>query len=270
MTKNKRMILLLLLAVGVLFLTACGSDSSTMTKKTTLKVGMELKYPPFETKNSNNQPDGASVMLANELGKVLGVTVEIIDISYPNLISSLETDKIDLIISSMSITEDRLEKIAFSEPYTSSPLFMLAYKGSKVKSAAELNDPSVIIVSKTGTVGALWAAKNAPQAQIRNIDDENSAVSEVATGNADVFIYDALSVIRQHENYPDTTRLVLENLPNTQGWAIGVNKGNRALLNQTNLFIQNAKINGTFDRIRDLYLKDEVELFKRYNLKFFF
>lgn len=270
MTNNKRIILLFFMAMGVFIFTGCQSDNSALTKKTSLKVGMALNYSPFETQNRNNQPDGASVMLANELGKSLGVTVEIIDIAYPNLISSLETGKIDLLISSMCIAEDQLEQIEFSEPYTSSSLCMLVYKDSKVKTPADLNDPSVIIVSKTGTVGALWAAKNVPQAQIRNIDDEDNAVSEVAKGNADVFIYDTLSIIHQHENYPDTTCLVFEHLPNTQGWAIGVKKGNHALLDQTNLFIQNAKTDGTFDRIRDLYLKDEVESFKKYNLKFFF
>jgi polar amino acid transport system substrate-binding protein len=270
MTKHKSIIQLLLISMSLLIFTGCQSDHSVMTKRIPLKVGMELNHSPFETKNSTNQPDGISVMIANELAKSLGTNIEIVDLSYENLISSLETGKIDLIISSMSITDERLEQIDFSAPYTSNPLSMLVYQDSKVKTPADLNDPSVIIVSKTGAVGAIWAAKNAPQAQIRNIDDSDSAILEVAEGNADVFIYDTLTLIRQHEIYPDTTRLIFEQLQNTQGWAIGVKKGNHVLLDQTNHFIQNAKTNGTFDRIRDNYLIDAVETFKKYNLKFFF
>lgn len=251
-----------------LLLTGC--TSSPTTAKEPLKVGMELKYPPFETKATDGKPDGVSVKMAEALGEYLGVPVEIVDTPYASLIPALETGKIDLIISSMTINEERLKKVDFSDPYTTSQLFLLAYKDSKVKSPADLNDPEVIIASKTGTIGALWAASNAPKAQIKNIDEEASAVLEVAQGKADVFIYDPLSVIRHQENYPDTTRVIYEALPNTKGWGIAVQKGNTELLNKVNEFLKKAKTDGTFDKIRDAYLKDKIEEFKKYNLEFFF
>lgn len=258
-----------LLMVSLLALTGCQTGNSS-EKASPLKVGMELKYPPFETKNTENQPDGVSVMMAKALGKSLGREVEIIDTPYPSLIPSLETGKIDMIISSMTITEERLKTVDFSDPYTTSQLFMLVYKDSKVQHPADLNDPEVIIASKTGTIGALWAATNAPKAQIKNIDEEASAVLEVSQGKADVFIYDPLSVLRHQENYPDTTRVVLEALPNTQGWGIAVKKGNTVLLDQINAFLKNAKTDGTFDSIRKTYLQDKIDEFKKYNLEFFF
>lgn len=262
---RKHLIWLVALA---LILTGCQSQSASNTE--VLKVGMELKYPPFETKAADGSPDGASVMMAKALGESLGREVEIVDTPYPSLIPALETGKIDMILSSMTINEERLKKVDFSDPYTTSQLFMLVYKDSKVQSPADLNDPSVIIAAKTGTIGALWAAANAPKAQIKNIDEEASAVLEVAQGKADVFIYDPLSVIRHQENYPDTTRVVMEALPNTKGWGIAVQKGNKELLDQINAFLKKAKTDGTFDKIRETYLKDKVEEFKQYNLEFFF
>ncbi len=257
----------LYLIILALFLTGCAASTP---KEETLKVGMELKYPPFETKTSDGTPDGASVMLAKALGEYLGKKVEIVDTPYPSLIPALETGKIDLIISSMTINEERLKKVDFSDPYTTSQLFMLVNKDSKVMHPSDLNDPEVIIVAKTGTVGALWAASNAPKAQIRNIDEEASAVLEVSQGKADVFIYDPLSVIRHQENFPDTTRVVFEALPNTKGWGIAVQKGNSTLLEQINAFLKKAKTDGTFDTIRKTYLKDKIDEFKKYNLEFFF
>jgi len=231
---------------------------------------MELKYPPFETKDSEGNPDGASVMLAKALGEYLGKEIEFVDTPYPSLIPSLETGKIDMIISSMTITEARQEKVDFSDPYTTSQLMMLVYKDSKVKSPADLNDPDVIIASKTGTIGALWAQSNAPDAQIKNIDEEATAVLEVAQGKADVFIYDPLSIIRHHENYPDSTRAVLEPLPNTGGWGVAVQKGDTDFVEKINEFIEKAKEDGTYDSIREKFLLEKMEDFNKYNLDFFF
>lgn len=257
---------LLLLIVAIFVLSGCQSQST----EEPLKVGMELKYPPFETKDANGNPDGASVMLANKLGEYLDREIEIVETDYGSLIPALEQGKIDLIISSMTITPAREEVVDFSEPYTNSQLMMLVYKDSKVQSPSDLNDPDVIIASKTGTIGALWAAQNAPNAQIRNIDEEASAVLEVAQGKADVFIYDPLSIIRHHENYPDTTRAILEPLPNTKGWGIAMRKGEDELKEKINAFIEKAKTDGTYDKIRETYLQDKIKEFEDYGLEFFF
>lgn len=260
----KKLIVLVLIAVFVL----SGCQNSEEDK--VLKVGMELKYPPFETKDENGKPAGASVMLAEALGEYLDMEIEIVETDYSSLIPALEQGNIDVIISSMTITPAREEVVDFSNPYTNSQLMMLVFKDSKVQSPADLDDSEVIIASKTGTIGALWAAENAPNAQIRNIDEEASAVLEVAQGKADVFIYDPISIIRHHENYPDTTRTVLEPLPNTKGWGIALRKGEEDLKEKLNAFIDLAKTDGTYDAIREKYLKDKMKEFEDYGLEFFF
>ncbi len=263
--------LTILMLIAVLVLVGCASKpEATSAENNVLKVGMELKYPPFETKDADGNPAGASVMLAEALGKYLGRDVEIIDTPYQSLIPALEQGDIDIIISSMTITEEREKVVDFSDPYTNSQLMMLVYKDSKVQSPDDLNNSDVVIASKTGTIGALWAASNAPNAKILNIDEEASAVLEVAQGNADVFIYDPLSIIRHHENYKDTTRAILEPLPNTKGWGIAMRKGENELRNQINEFIKTAKTDGTYDDIRNTYLKDKMEEFQQYGLEFFF
>lgn len=263
--------LLLLMIVAILVLAGCQSTTQDdSTAKEPLKVGMELKYPPFETKDENGKPAGASVMLAEALGVYLDREIEIVETDYSSLIPALEQGNIDLIISSMTITPAREEVVDFSNPYTNSQLMMLVYKDSKVMSPDDLNDPDVIIASKTGTIGALWAAEYAPKAQIKNIDEEASAVLEVAQGNADVFIYDPLSIIRHHDNYPDTTRAVLEPLPNTKGWGIALRKGEDELKGQLNDFIEKAKTDGTYEKIREKYLQDKIKEFDDNGLEFFF
>jgi len=270
-------ILLVIIVLSLVFAVSCGKSAdddtyglSSVLDKDVINVGMELQYPPFETKDKDGNPVGASVMLAEALGEYLGKEIEIVDTPYPSLIPALETGIVDIIISSMTITTEREEKVDFSIPYTTSQLMMLVNKDSKVKSPADLNSEDVIIASKTGTIGALWAVTNAPKAKVLNLEEEASAVLEVAQGKADVFIYDPLSIIRHQENYPDTTVAILEPLPNTKGWGIALRKEDPEFKAKLNEFITNAKEDGTYDNIRETYLKDKVEEFEQLGIDFFF
>ncbi len=263
MKKSAILLVILLLAFAVI---GCSSDDTDKV----LRVGMELKYPPFETIDADGNPEGVSVLMAESLGDYLGMEVEIIDTAYASLIPALESGNIDIIISSMTINEKRMEVVDFSDPYTTSQLMMLVHKDSKVKSYKDLDDSEVIIASKTGTIGALWAAANAPNAVIKNIDEEASAVLEVAQGNADVFIYDPLSIVNHQKNFPDTTLAILEALPNTQGWGIAMRKGEEDLRKDINEWLKKAKTDGTFKDIREKYLKEKVQEFEESGLDFFF
>lgn len=269
MTKNLRivfiMVLIFIVALGIV-----GCQSAKEEEGTVLRVGMELKYPPFETKDTSGKPVGASVMLAEALGDYLGREIEIVDTAYASLIPALEQGDIDVIISSMTITPVREEVVDFSDAYTNSQLMMLVHIDSKVHGPEDLNDSEVIIASKSGTIGAIWAAENAPLARVLNIEEEATAILEVAQGKADVFIYDPLSIIRHHENYKETTRAILEPLPNTRGWGIAMRKGEEEFKAQINAFLKLAKEDGTYDSIRETYLKQYIEEFESYGLDFFF
>lgn len=234
-------------------------------------VGMELEYPPFETIDANGQPSGASVEIAKALGEKLGREVKIENMSYPGLIPALISGKVDAVISSMTINEERAKKVDFSVPYTTSQLVMLVNKNSSVDSPADLNDKEVKVAIKAGSVSALWMDANAPKADLRTFDKESQAVLDVAQGKSDVFIYDPLAVVRHHKRYPATTRTVMEPLPNVSGWGIAIRKGQPELLAEIDEFVTSAKTDGTFDRIRDEFLKEKADEFeKETGMKFFF
>lgn len=262
---KKLLALVLLLMVALM-----GCNKNDDTENPVLKVGMELKYPPFETIDTDGNPDGVSVKLAQALGKYLGREVEIVETAYPSLLPALDSGKIDIIISSMTINAERSKVVDFSDPYTTSDLMMLIHKDSGIESYEDLNSPAVTIASKTGTIGALWAAENAPLAVIKNVEEEASAVLEVSQGKSDVFIYDPLTIINHHNNYPETTLAILEPLPNTKGWGIALAKGQEAFKEEINAFIKEAKEDGTFQEIRDTYLLDKIKEFESYGLEFFF
>ena len=234
-----------------------------------LRVGMELAYPPFEMTDTAGRPSGVSVRLAEALGRHLGRTVVIENISFDGLIPALKTGKIDCIISSMTATPERAKSIAFSQPYMRSGLALLAGAGSPVRGVADLDVPGRVVAVKKGTIGHQYATASLPQARVLVLDKESAAVLEVVQGKADAFIYDPLSVYRNHKRQPDTTRAILE-IFGAQPWAIGLRLGDEELATRVNRFLDEFRADGGFERLGDEFLKEEKDTFKSLGLPFFF
>ena len=171
-----------------------------------LRVGMELAYPPFETIDEQGRPAGVSVDLANAIGERLGRPVIIENTAFDGLIPALKTGRIDAIVSSMTATPERAESIDFSEPYVDTGLCLLVGKNSALKSIADADRPGMHLAVKKGTTGHLWAVANLHQSTILVLDKEAACVLEVVQGKADAFIYDQLSVFRHWQRNRDTTR----------------------------------------------------------------
>lgn len=223
-----------------------------------LRVGMELSYPPYEMVCNDGKPCGISVDMAEELGKFLGRKVQIENISYTGLIPSLNTGKIDLVISSLTNNPERAKAIDFSQPYLITGLSLLISAQSDLKNIEDANQPQRVIVVKSGTTGELYARKNLPEATIRVLDKESLCVLEVIQNKADAFIYDQFSVSTHWQKHPTTTR-ILDKPFATEEWAIGIKKGNQELLNQVNRFLEDFNSKGGMEKLREKYEQRAAE-----------
>ena len=243
----------------------------SFSKSETLVVGMELAYPPFEMSDENGKPTGISVDLAYALGEYLGRDVKIEDMSYGGLIPALKTKKVDIIISSMSITEERKRSVNFSIPYANSYLGLLLNKNSNIKTAMDLNQKGKKIAVKKGNSGYLIAQKYFPKAEILVFERESICVLEVVQGKADAFIYDPLTIYRNFIANQDTTTPLLEQFETEgQPWGIAYRIKDKELGIKIDEFIIQYKENGGFEKLIEKYLKEERAFFKEQNIPFFF
>jgi len=245
-------------------------SSGCQSKGDKLIVAMELAYPPFETKDSAGNPSGVSVDFAYAFGKYLGKDVEILDTAWDGLIPSLETGKADMVISSMTITDQRKEQVDFSIPYANAYLAILANKNSGIKSIDDLNQPGKKVAVKTGSTGYFYAQNNLKNAEIVSLPDESACVTEVTQGKADGFLYDQLTIYRNNMNNPDTTSAIYIPFQNVENWGVAVKKGNTELLNSLNDFIQKFSAEGGFDALTEKYLSEEKKAFDELGFKWFF
>ena len=126
--------IILILISAVLIVSGCGKKDTNE-----LIVGMELAYPPFETKDEYGNPTGVSVDLARAFGEFANRTVKIENVSWDGLIPALQAGKVDVVISSMTISEERKGKIDFSKPYAKALLALLANSETDINKAEDLD-----------------------------------------------------------------------------------------------------------------------------------
>lgn len=259
---KKYLVVLLALCVLLSCLSALAEDK--------LIVGMELAYPPFEGKDDNGDPAGLSVDFCYALGEYLGREVEIQNIQWDGLLTSLQTGSIDCIMSSMTITDARKEVVDFSDPYANAYLAILANVDSPVESIDDLNQSGMKVAVKVGSTGYFYAMEHLPECEIVGLADESACVVEVSQGKADAFLYDQLTIYRNQLANPDTTKAVFIPFQDAENWGIAVQKGDTELLNGINEFIKVYYEQGGFDQLTEKHLAAEKAAFDEYGFLWFF
>ena len=246
--------LILIISVILLALSACAPKEELPA----LKVGMDLRYPPFETVDSSSNPSGISVDIAKELGKFMGREVEIVDLPFGSLITSLQTGEIDIIIASMSITPARQETIDFTNPYVYFPLVTLANKAfvdaNNIQSIEDvLAYNGVKFAGQKGTVFLdIPTSKAANPGTPIETDSAALAVIEVTTGAAQATVLSLLAAASNYKANPASTVIFLDPLQ-VNPIGMGVKKGNAELLQKANEFIASMESEGVNTRLREKY-----------------
>jgi len=272
----KKIVLLFTLTMSIVTLAACGVAGDGET----LRVGMDLSYPPFETEQRgsfwfNREPHGISVDVAKELGEYLGRDVTIVDTSFGSLIPALNSGEIDVIIASMSITEERAESVDFSDPYFYFKIISLVNQDF-----ADAND-----ITEDTTSDELAEIEGARFVGIADqvsyqipldmgldvleATDLSSAVFEVTQGTRDILMMSAFPVGNNNQANPDTTMVVWDPFV-TSPIGMAVRQGEEDLLNDINAFIaQMHDEDGVYDRLRETWDDEVEERLGRYGLDFF-
>ncbi|MCF7929803.1 MAG: transporter substrate-binding domain-containing protein [Spirochaetales bacterium] len=271
MKKGFALALVLFMVSLAAFAGGQAESAVTVEEEEPLRVGMEMAYPPFEMTDEQGNPSGISVDFAKALGDYLGREVEFVNMAWDGLIPSLRTGKIDVIISSMTITEERKESVDFSEPYAKAYLAMLIAQDSPVEEISDLNDPDRNIAVKKGTTGHVYAQQNLPEANLMVFDKETACVLEVAQGKADAFLYDQMTIFKNWQKHQDTTRVNLKPFQeDLEYWGAALRKDDDELRKEINAFIEEFRADGGFDKLGEKYLAEMKQKFDEMGIPFFF
>jgi polar amino acid transport system substrate-binding protein len=248
----KKILTILIMIITISFLYACNDNSGP------LRVGMDLRYPPFETVDTENNPEGISVDIAFAFGEYLGREVEIVNTDFAAIIPALNSGEIDIAIASMSITEEREKSVDFTDPYFYFKIISLVNKAyateNNITSNSTIED--LLAVDGTNFVGiASQVSATIPESYGKTVieaTDLSTAVEAVAQGTSDILLMSANPVVAGYNANTDTTIIVWDSFQSSPiGMAVA--EGNTELLDQANAFID------TFNEAGGLYEQLELD-----------
>lgn len=268
MSKVKYLSKLILVLIISFILVSC-------SKTDVLRVGVDLSYPPFETVDDNNRPYGISVDVSKELGKFLNREVKIINTSFKGWILALQSGEVDVVISSMSITEERSLSVDFSKPYFYFKIITLLNKEfailNNLTEDSKLNELLEIANARyTGIASQVSASipKDFGKVVVEK-NDLLSATEEVVQGNAGVLLMSANPVVKAHKANIDKT-IVLWDPFVSSPIGMAFKKGNTELLEKINLFIDKANDEGgLYDVLKVRWDQVIINELGKYGLDFY-
>lgn len=151
----------------------------------TIRIAIDLSVPPWSYKDDNLNATGSEVEAAKLLASDLGVKMEIITTNGANRIPFLMSNRADIIMSALSITDERRKLIAFSLPYSGNTTFVAAPKDMEIKSFADLSGKRIAVTR--GTTNDSDITKAAPSdAEIVRFEDEATTMTAVVSDQMDI------------------------------------------------------------------------------------
>jgi arginine/ornithine transport system substrate-binding protein len=246
-------VVLIMAALATLLLTV-----PAMAK--TVKVGTEGAYPPFNLVDDKGELQGFDVDIAKALCKQAGYDCEFSVVDWDGLIPALLAKKIDCIIASMSITEERKEKVDFTDKYYVSPGSFVAKKDAGIDVTDKGALKGKIIGVQRATIHENFIRDNyADVLEIKSYATQEEANMDMVSGRVDLLFADKLVLLggfiqtEEGKDYEFVGPDHSEQKWFGDGIGIAVRKGDTELLEGFNAAIKAIRDNGEYAKINKEY-----------------
>lgn len=270
---KKKILALVFCAAMVLSLAACGSGSQPAKEASSapaaassaapaaealtisdgvLTMGTNAAFPPYEY-YEGDKIVGIDAEVAEELANRLGLKLEIVDMDFGSIITSVQTGKIDMGVAGMTVTEERLENVNFSDSYsTGVQVVIVKENGDAVQSLDDLD--GALIGCQEATTGYIYCSDDYGEDNVIAYTNGPTAVQALLDDKVDCVVIDkqpALAFVEQNEGLKilDTEYVV-------EDYAIAISKENEALLNAVNGALKEMIADGTVQKILDKYITE--------------
>ncbi|THK35528.1 transporter substrate-binding domain-containing protein [Ensifer sp. MPMI2T] len=257
MLKRRLFIAMAALAATVGFGSIAHADAlGDIAARGALRVAVPQDFPPFGSVGPDMAPVGYDIDMANLIAEKLGVKVELVPVTSANRIPYLQTNKVDLVISSLGKNPEREKVIDFSTAYA--PFFNGVFGPAELAAAKPEELAGKVVGVTRGAVEDLELTKIAPtDTVIKRYEDNNGTISAflsgqveaVATGNVV-----AAAILAKNPPKRPELKFLIKNSP----CYIGLSKEQPALLEKVNGIIAAAKADGSLNAISQKWLGSDL------------
>jgi polar amino acid transport system substrate-binding protein len=256
MLKTIKAALLAVVAAGCLQVGTAHADLSDILNAGTIKIAVPENFPPFGSLGDEGEYVGYDIDVAKMVAKDLGVEVELVPVTSKQRIPFLETDKVDIVISSMGANPERAKSIWFSSAYA--PFFSGAFAASDIAITSKDDLAGKKVGVTGGTLEDLELTENGPEGmEIIRFGDNAANLSAYLSGQVDVLVTGNTVAAQLSADNPGLdieTKFIIKESPAF----IGVKKGNLDLLQWVNVFILHKKLGGELDALSEKWLGQKL------------
>lgn len=232
---------------------AAASTSNNHTK--TYIVGTNAEFAPFESQGANGQLTGFDIDLMNAMAKAGGFKITFKDQPWDGLFASLNNGDLDMVAAAVTITDERKQSMAFSDPYFEITQVVLVPQDKNLKSAQDLKTMNRIGVA-TGQTGDLAAQKllGATSPKIARFDSVPLALKELENGGVDAVVSDS-AVIANYVKNNGSKGFHMVTVPDfpAEHYGFAVRKNDAATLKMLNAALQKVRSSGEYEKLHDAY-----------------
>lgn len=220
-----------------------------------LTVGTNATFPPFEYLGDDNAPDGFDIALIKLIGEKIGVEVEILDMEFDALCTSVG-NRIDVAIAGMTVDPEREKTVDFSDNYYKAiQNVLVAADNTDITDMASLAGKTIGV--QLGTTGDFIASDDVENANVRQYNSYALAVEDLKNGNVDAVIIDQNPAQVFAAENPDEVKLLG---PESFGfseefYAIACPEGDTALVARINAALSEIQSSGEFDALVAEYIE---------------
>lgn len=230
-------------------ITACLPIAKT-AKTNPLVIGLSYDTPPWGFELDSGELVGFEVDLVTAIAESLKIDIEFTDIPFIDLFPAVASGRIDVAMASITITDERLEIVDFSQPYYDSDLSLTARSTGDLNTLEDLSGK--VIGADGGTTGEAWVEKHREHYRISEIvryeGSTLSALDEVAAGRLDGYVMDIPVALYHSKSRPELE--VVERILTGEQYGLMFAKGS-PLRDEFNTVITTLKEDGTLAKIHE-------------------
>lgn len=239
------------------------AGASSVAAQDVVRIGTEGAYPPFNYTDSDGNLVGFEIDLANALCEEMNVTCELVAQDWDGIIPALLANRYDAIMASMSITEERMEIVDFSDKYYQTPARFAVRDGSEVTDTSPQALAGMTIGAQSATIHANFLEDVYSESDIRLYPTQDEANLDLAAGRIDLILADSIVLYEWMETDDGSCCTFVGdayNDPAYFGFGVGaaVRQGEDELRERFNAAIAAVIENGTYQEISDKYFPFSV------------
>ena len=248
-------------AAGSVSGSASGSVSSGDAAFTTVTPGKltmstNASFPPYEMVADDGSFEGIDVEVAGAIAEKLGLELQVDDMGFDAALQAAQTGKSDMVMAGVTVTEERQAVMDFSNSYANGVQVVIVKEGSPIQTVDDLANANMI-GCQMGTTGYIFCSDTPENGgfgedHVTPYDDGAAAVQALMNGQIDAVVIDNKPAQEYVAANPGLK--ILDGEFTNEDYAIGVAKGNTALLDAINGALEELTNDGTIQSIVDKYI----------------